>query len=104
MDEAIQDGIGVSRVSYDAVPCGYGKLAGDDRGSTAIAIFEDFEEVVSGLFVEWLKSPVIEDQELNMPQGPLEPGIPAVTASECELSKQSRDTLIENGAISRQAL
>ncbi|TWB23225.1 hypothetical protein FB001_1551 [Ensifer sp. SEMIA 135] len=96
MDEAIQDGIGVSRVSYDAVPCGYGKLAGDDRGSTAIAIFEDFQQVVAGLFVERLEPPIIQYQELNMAQGSLQPGVAAITTRERKLGKQPWDTLIEN--------
>ena len=68
VDETIQDGISVSRVSYDAVPSGYGELAGNDRGATAVAVLEDFEKVVSRLFVERLETPVVQDQDLNMAQ------------------------------------
>lgn len=68
VDETIQDGISVSRVSYDAVPSGYGELADNDRGATAVAILEDFEKVVSRLFVERFETPVVQDQDLNMAQ------------------------------------
>gem|GEM_PF-5298908 len=51
---------------------------------------------MAGLFVERLEPPIIQYQELNMAQGPLQPGIPAVTARERKLGKQPWDTLIEN--------
>ena len=99
VDETIQDGISVSRVSYDAVPSGYGELAGNDRGATAVAVLEDFEKVVPRLFVERFEAPIIEDQDLNMTQCALQPGIPAVATSEGKLGKQSWDTLIKNGSV-----
>jgi len=43
-------------------------MAGDDRGFAAVAIFEDFEdfeEVVTGLGIERLKTPVIQDQQVD---------------------------------------
>ncbi len=66
VDEAIQDGVGIGGVTDDAVPGGYGKLAGDDGRSTAIAVLEDFEQIVTGLFVEGLEAPVVQDENLNM--------------------------------------
>src|SRR5690606_41476803 len=51
----------------------HGELAGDDGGTAAVAILEDFEEIVAGLVIERLKAPVIKDQEVNAAQGPLQP-------------------------------
>lgn len=99
VNEAIQYGIGVSRVSDDPVPCRYGKLAGNDRRTTAVAVLEDFEEIMPRLFVERFETPIIQDQDLNMAQCALKPGVPAVAASERELGKQPGNTLIQNGTI-----
>ena len=74
VDEAIQDGVGVGGVTDDAMPGGYGELAGNDRRSAAVAVLKDFQKIVTGLFVERLKTPVVQDQDLNMAQGALQPG------------------------------
>ena len=99
VDEAIQDGVGIGGITDDAVPGGYGELAGGDRRSTAGTVFEDFKQIVTGLFVEWLEAPVVQYQQLNMAQGALQPGVSAIAAGERELGKESGDTLIENGTI-----
>ena len=99
VDEAIQDGVGVGGVTDDTVPGGYGELAGNDRRSAAVAVLKDFQKIVTGLFVERLETPVVQNQDLNMAQGALQPGVSAVTAGERELCKEPRDTLIENGTV-----
>ncbi len=96
MDQPVEYGVGIGWVADGAVPGGYGKLAGNDRRSTAVAIFEDLQQIVTGLFIERFEAPIIQYQELNMAQGPLQPGISAVTTRERKLSKQPRDTLIEH--------
>ncbi|KSV69842.1 hypothetical protein N183_04255 [Sinorhizobium sp. Sb3] len=82
MDQPVEYGIGIGWVADDTVPGGYGKLAGNDRRPTAVAIFEDFQQIVTGLFIERFEPPIIQYQELNVAQGPLQPGIPAVTTRE----------------------
>jgi len=72
-------------VPDDAVPGSYGELAGNDRRTTA----QDFQQIVTGLFVERFEAPIIEDQDLNMTQCALQPGIPAVATRENKLGKQS---------------
>lgn len=72
-------------VPDDAVPGSYGELAGNDRRRTA----QDFQQIVTGLFVERFEAPIIEDQDLNMTQCALQPGIPAVATRENKLGKQS---------------
>ncbi len=54
----------------------------DDGRAAAVAIFQDFEEVVPRLFVERFEAPIIQDQDLNMAQCALQPGISAVATSE----------------------
>jgi hypothetical protein len=73
--------------------------AGNDRRTTAVAVLEDFEEIMPRLFVERFETPIIQDQDLNMAQCALKPGVPAVAASERELGKQPGNTLIQNGTI-----
>jgi hypothetical protein len=65
VDEAVEDGVGIGRVSDDGVPVFDGELAGDDGGSAAMAFLEDSEKVVAGLGVEGLEPPVVEDERLN---------------------------------------
>jgi hypothetical protein len=48
VDETVQDGVGIGGVTDDTVPCGYGELAGDDRRTTAVAVLEDFQQIVTG--------------------------------------------------------
>jgi hypothetical protein len=54
------------------VPFVDGDLAGDDRRSAAIAFFEDFEEVVTSDAVEGLETPVVENEQLNAAERPLD--------------------------------
>jgi hypothetical protein len=42
MDQAIQDGIGQSRIADNLMPVIYGKLTGNQRRLQAVAIFKDF--------------------------------------------------------------
>jgi hypothetical protein len=48
VNEAVEDGVGVSGVADHVMPCGQGKLRGDDRGPAAVSLLEDFEEVMTG--------------------------------------------------------
>ena len=63
--EAIENGVGVSGVADHCVPIFDGKLAGDDGGSAAVALFEDFEQVVTGLGIKRFKSPIVKNEKLN---------------------------------------
>lgn len=62
MDEAVQDGIGVSWIGNELVPALDGKLAGDDSGFAVMAVVEDFEEVAAHRAIERLKSKIVEDK------------------------------------------
>jgi hypothetical protein len=61
MNETVQDGVGVSWVYNEVLPGCHGKLGGDDRRSTPIAFFEDFQEIVAGAGIERFEAEVVED-------------------------------------------
>jgi hypothetical protein len=64
-----------------------------------VAIFEDFQEVVTGTGVERLESPIIEDQQIDTAKAAQQAWMAAVAAGERQIVEQSRDALIEHGAI-----
>lgn len=87
MDEAVEDGVGVGWIADHRVPVLDGELAGDDGGAPPVAFLEDLQEVVSGLCVERLEAPIVEDEELDAAEGADETGIAAVAARERQLVK-----------------
>ena len=86
MDDAVEDGVGVGRIADKIVPFLDRRLAGDDGGAAAIALLDDFEEVVAGRGVENLQTKIVEDEHLGADQRPEEPGVAAVAAGERELA------------------
>ena len=68
VDEAVQNGVGVSGVANDLMPGRQRELGCDDRRSTAIPLFEDFEHVVTGAGVERLEAEVVENEEIGAPR------------------------------------
>ena len=47
MDEAVQDGVGVSRIADELMPVFNRNLAGDDRRAPAIPVFQDLQEIMT---------------------------------------------------------
>ena len=43
VDEAVQDGVGVSGIGDDLMPGGQRELGSDNRRSAAVSLLEDFE-------------------------------------------------------------
>jgi len=87
--EPVEDRVGVGWVADPLMPGRDGQLAGDDGGATAIAIPEDFEEIVAGLVVERFEPPVVEDQQLDAGKRVREPRLAAVAAGEREIGEQA---------------
>jgi hypothetical protein len=69
VDEAVQDGVGVSGVADDVVPGGQRELGSDDRRSAAVTLLEDFEQIVTGAGVDGLEAEVVEDKEIGAAKG-----------------------------------
>jgi hypothetical protein len=91
--------VSVVDVADQLVPFVDGDLAGDDRGSAAVAFFENLEEVVASGGIEGLEPPVIEDEELHATERALDAGIAAIAAGEREVSEQLGNALVEDGAV-----
>src|SRR2546430_5216687 len=89
-----------SRTASDQlVPLINGKLAGDDGRMAAVAVLEDLQEVVASRGVERFEAPVVEDEQIDAAECAQQTRVAAVAARQCEIAEQSRDALIEHGAI-----
>ena len=99
VDEAVENGVGIGGIANDLMPLLDRDLAGDDGGTAAVALFQDFEQIVAGLGIERLEPPIVEDKQLDAVQGAGEPGVAAVAASQDEIAEQLGDALIEDGAV-----
>ena len=99
MNEAIEDRIAECGVPYNVVPMFDGDLTGDDGRGTTMAIIEDLQKVAPLGRIEYRQAPVIEDEELNAPDGFEQPAIAAVAASEGERLEEARDAIILNRTI-----
>jgi hypothetical protein len=99
VDKTIEHGIGISGIADERVPLVDGELAGDDGGAAAVAIFENFQEVVTGTGVERLEPPIVEDQQIDTAEPAQQARMAAVAARESEVIEQPRNALIEHRAI-----
>ena len=102
MADAIQDGTGQGWVADGLVPVFDRQLAGDDGGSAAVAVFEDFEEVAALGGGEDGKAPIVDYQHIHAGDG-LEDAFVAApisrtgTAGKSEGFEHARGALIEDG-------
>src|SRR5580692_5154741 len=99
VDDAIEDGVGIGRIADKVMPFVHGDLAGDDGRSTAVALFDDFKEIVTRGGVERFEPPVVENQQLHAAERAQQAGVSAVAASEREVGEQFWKALIEDGTV-----
>src|ERR1700747_1580942 len=99
MDDAVEDGVGEGRFADQIVPAVDRDLAGDQRGAAAVAVLDDLQQVVTLLGTKWLKTPVVEDQELDAAEGTHQARVTAVAARQCEIAEQARNALVKHRAI-----
>src|SRR5689334_18185116 len=99
VDDAIEDGVGVSGIADQLVPFVDGDLAGDDRRSAAVAFFENLERIVTSSGIERLEPPVIEDEQLHAAECSLDAGIATVAAGEREIREELRNALLDEMVI-----
>ena len=62
VDEPVEDGVGVGRVTDDLMPFIDGDLAGKEGRAAAVAFFEDLVEVAAGAGVEGVEAPIVENE------------------------------------------
>src|SRR6266567_4449695 len=88
VNEAVEDGVGVGRVTDDLVPFVDRDLAGEDGRATAVAFFEDFVEIATGTGVEGIEPPIVEDEELGAVEAAHDAGVATVAASQREIGEE----------------
>ena len=99
VDDAVQDGVGIGGVADNFMPGCHGKLGSDDGRTTAVSLFEDFEEVVTGAGVERLQAKVVEDEEIGAAEGFQEARMTPVAVRQDEILTELGPTVIEHGTI-----
>jgi hypothetical protein len=99
VNEAVEDGVGISRVADKGVPFVDGDLTGEDGRAVPIAFLEDLVEVTTSTGVERFEAPIVEDEELDAGETTQNAGIATVTAGERELGEELGNPLIENRAV-----
>jgi hypothetical protein len=99
VDEAVQDGVGVSGVANDLMPGGQGELGGDDRRPTAVSLLENFEQIVTGAGVEGFEAEVVENEQIGAAEGFDEARMAAVASGERQVLAELWPAVIEDGPI-----
>jgi hypothetical protein len=99
VDEAVQDGVGVSGVANDLMPGRQGELGGDDRRPAAVSLLENFEQIVTGAGVEGFEAEVVENEQIGAADGFDEARMAAVASGERQVLAELWPTMIEDGAI-----
>ena len=64
-----------------------------------IAIFQYFQEIMPVLVIEWLKPPVIDDEELGSGQSGEDSSITAIDSGDTQFLKESGETKIRGSVI-----
>ena len=99
VDEAVQDGVGVSGVANDLMPGRQGELGGDDRRPAAVSLLENFEQIVTGAGVEGFEAEVVENEQIGAAEGFDEARMAAVASGERQVLAELWPAMIEDGPI-----
>jgi len=99
MDEPVEDGISQGGVADSLMPVRDRQLTGNDCGVRIIAVFKYFEKIMPALVIEWLKTPVIDNEELGSGQSGEHSSIAAIRSGNTQFLKESRETKILDSII-----
>jgi hypothetical protein len=99
VNEAVEYGVGVGGIGDDLVPLVDGQLAGDERRSSTISLFDYLEEFVTRLRVNGLEGKIVDDEELDAEEGATDAGVASIAAGKREIREELGRTLIENGTV-----
>lgn len=99
MDKPVEDGISQGGVTDSFMPVGDRQLTGDDGRADIVAVFKYFQEIMSSLVIEWLKPPVIDDEELGSGQSGEHSSIPAIGSGNAQFLKEPGETKIRGSII-----
>ena len=98
VDEAVEDGVAQGGIGNPLMPGGYGELAGDDGGGSAMPIIDDFQQVAPLLGRQWGQAPVVKNEQLDPGQPLQHAGVAPVTAGQAERLQQPRQAVVEHAA------
>jgi len=84
VDQTVENRICESGVWDSRMPIAHRNLCGDQGGGAAIAVVQDFEQVLGLRTRKGIPEPVIEDQEVDAGEGAKHLGIRAIGLSEFE--------------------
>src|SRR3546814_20411757 len=87
------------RVADDHVPAVDRNLAGDDDRSCLVAILDDLQEIAALPGVERLRSPVVEDEQVQAGERAQHATVAAVGAGERQGGEQPRHAVLVYGVI-----
>ena len=99
VDDPIEDCVCDGRFSDHVMPLGDGELRGDERRFPAIAFLEDFQQIEALLICERVRSPVVEDQQLDAGEFVDQPWKAAVEPGKAQVFEQARHAQIQDGMI-----
>ena len=99
VDDAIEDGIGDGGIADDVMPFVDRQLAGDQDRADVVAILDDFEEIASLIGIEGFRSPIVDNEELDLGDRFQHAGITTVAARKGECREQAVCSMIDCGEI-----
>ena len=99
MNDAVEDGVGEGGNADQIVPAVDGNLAGDDQRALVVAVLDDFEQIARLVGGERLRSPIIEDEQLDARQRAQEPGVARIAVRDGEIGEQPGNAGVEDGEV-----
>jgi len=63
VDDAVEDRVGQGGIADYLVPAADRHLAGDQQRTAIAAVVDDLEQIAPLLGVEWLRPPIVDDQQ-----------------------------------------
>jgi hypothetical protein len=99
VNQTIQDGITDGRIRETGMPLDHRHLSGDQGGGSAVAIIQDFKQVLRLGTGQRITEPVIEGQELGAGEGVEELGVRAVGVGEGDMVEETRGAMVADGEV-----
>ncbi len=99
MDQTVEDGVGQRGITHDLVPAIDRHLAGDDQGAAIVAVLDNLQQIAALLGSQWLRSPVVQNEQVDPRELAHQTTISAVTTRQRQCCEQARAALVEDREI-----
>ncbi len=99
MEKPVENGISQGGVADSLMPVRDRQLTGDDSRADIVAVFKYFQEIMSALVIEWLKPPVIDNEELGSGRGGEDSAITAIGSGDTQFLKEPGEMKILGSII-----